>query len=1178
MSMLFPRQLTKRKPHIFSQYCLAAAITFLIFSNTAQAQVLYGSLTGTVMDPSNAMVPGATIEALNVGTQGKWDTTTNPHGVYLFNLLPPGLYKVTVAAQGFKSQTTDNIRITANSTQRTNFKLDIGETVDIITIEAGLESLFQTERADVSTNLNAAQINNLPITSSLGRNVQVLYKLVPGFSIITEGISSDGGNPQRSMTANVNGNSTQANLTRIDGASNTYIWLPFNTAYIPPTESIDSANIVTNSFDAEQGGQGAAINITTKSGANELHGSVFEFHTDNALKTLNRFNPSGFRKPKYILNQLGGSVGGPILKNKLFFFSDWEGTRRRMLASSTKTVINPAAIFDLNGNADLSDAIPEGADCNTNPIAGCLFDPNTGNPDGTGRIAFTGNRIPAGRISPAAKTMLSRINPKGFLNNDGINATDNYNSTGSAKLDRDTVDAKIDFLPDSKTTLFGRYSISQTMLFDPPVLGDAMGGATGGGQVGQAPSRIQNIGLGLTRSITPMLQLDLNFGYTRQRLGAEHAPDLDLGNYGSEVLGIPGANGNNRLAQGTPAFLINLWNPIGNSNTGNPFKFRDNQYVVNANLGWMKGRHNFRAGIEHTRSGINHFQPQGGTFQTPRGSFRFTGNVTALYDGPSANKANSLAQFLLGFPDEAGKAVQNANPNSLRFRTWSFYIKDRWQLTSKLTVNYGLRWEYFPLATSDHGGVRLFNPETGNVLICGHGQVPMDCGVDVGSGQWLPRFGLAYSLAPKLVIRGGYGMNADSNNWRFFRNNYPATTNSTVTGNTSYYPAASLTEETLTPYPGLQAGIPSVQLPDISSGIIPLPDNVNPGNTIPFKYHRGYIHSYNVTLQTEVAGAVVEAAYVGTRGVRTLNLENINPAPLGGGNAGRILNVAMNRNWGDIMAMVPDTNSYYDSFQLKASRRFAGTSNIGLTYTLSKALNSGDNEEVPATLSSRGGHLFWAYPEYRSRNKALASFDRTHNLTIYGNYDFPFGANKRWAQTGPFKTLGEGWQLNWILSRLSGDMLTLIGGGAHINAPGNEQTADQISPIHIPGNAGPIPGSGAACAPTDKSCHYFDPTSFRAVPSDEMRFGTTGRNILRGPGFFNLDASLFRNFRLSERVTFQFRMEVFGVTNTPHLGNPGTDVTNPSTFGVITSTLNLAGRGTGSGGERQFRFAGKVMF
>jgi len=762
-----------------------------------------------------------------------------------------------------------------------------------------------------------------------------------------------------------------------------------------------------------------------------------------------------------------------------------------------------------------------------------------------------------------------------------VTATNNYNTTGPTKLDRNTIDSKINYVPNSKMTIFGRYSISPAMLYDPPTLGDAMGGATGGGQVGEAPSRIQNAGLGGTYTISPTMLVDVNAGYTRQRLGAQHAPDLDLGNFGLDVLKIPGTNGDTYLAQGTPAFIVSNWNSMGNSDTGNPFLFRDNQYVVNANLSWTRGRHDLRFGMEHTRSGLNHYQPQGGAFGTPRGSFQFLGSVTALNGGPAANKANSMAQFLLGLPDRVGKVVQNSNPNSLRFKTWSWYVRDRWQITPKLTMTYGLRWEFYPFATTDHGGVKLFDPKTGNVLVCGNGSVPLDCGVDVGHGQFVPRFGLAYRLGSKTVIRAGYGMSADSNNWRFFRNNWPLVSNADVQGSSVYYPAASLSGQTPAPYPGLRVGIPPATVPDLSSGVIPLPNNTGIGGaTVPFKYRRGYFHSYNLTLQREFAGFVGEAAYVGTRGIRTLTNENINAASVGGGNAGRLLYSIANKNWGDANCLCPDTNSYYDGLQTKLTRRMSGGLMLGVVYTLSKAINSDDNEEVSGTFGVAGGYLFWPYPAYRNRNKALASYDRTHNLAIYGTYEFPFGANKRWATSGILNALASGWQLNWTLVRTSGNPLTLGGGGAQVNAPGNTQTPDQIGPVRILGGVGPtqIRGQSVSCAATDLSCHYWDPAAFRAVPGTEIRFGTTGRNIIRGPGFFNLDASLFRDFKITERVKFQLRMEVFGVTNTPHFGNPGTDVTNTAAFGVITSTLNLAGRGSGTGGERVFWFAGKVIF
>jgi hypothetical protein len=278
-------------------------------------------------------------------------------------------------------------------------------------------------------------------------------------------------------------------------------------------------------------------------------------------------------------------------------------------------------------------------------------------------------------------------------------------------------------------------------------------------------------------------------------------------------------------------------------------------------------------------------------------------------------------------------------------------------------------------------------------------------------------------------------------------------------------------------------------------------------------------------------------------------------------------------------SLSPDAPSYYDALQTKLTYRLKDGSQFGAVYTFSKAINWIDNEEVSTVFGGQGGYLFWPYPAYRYRNKALATYDRTHNLQLYGIYELPFGKSKRWLKSGVGSKIAGGWQVNWVLSKMSGTPFTITGGGSSYNALGNTQTANQVIPGPIPiiGGVGNVPGN-PACAASNLSCHYFNPAYFAAVPSGVVAFGNSGRNIVRGPGFFNLDTSLFREFAIRERIKLQVRAEMFGATNTPHLNNPGTDVTNAATFGVITSTLNTAGRGTGTGGERQVWFSGKVTF
>ena len=1144
-----------------------------ILSSAANAQVLYGSLTGNVWDPSKALVPSARVEALNVKTGVVREATSDASGVYLFRELQPGIYKVTTTDPNFGAKAVENVRVDANTEMRVDVQLELAQQTSTVTV-TGAAPILQTDRADVHTELESTDIQNLPNTSSEGRSFQALYKIIPGFTPPTE-TNSAAGNPQRSMTSNVNGGSTQGNATRIDGAADTYTWLPANVAYVPPADGIESVNIVTNSYDAEQGAVGgAAVNVITKSGTNEFHGSAHEFHTDQALGAENYFTQVGpFRKPKNIFNQYGGTFGGPIKKNKLFFFGDWETTHQRQFATRTFTVANPAAIFDASGNVNFSGT------------GTTIYDPNTGNANGTGRTAFPGNIIPANRIDPAGLTMLQRIATKGFLNNSGLTVTNNYVANNTAQFNRDDFDGKVNYTPTQKLMIFGKYSLSKSFIFDPPALGPAEGDATNGGQLGNAFSRIQSLGLGGSYTISSNMLLDANVGYTRQRINAE-STDLSLGAFGLNTLRIPGTNGPLFLEGGIPAFQISGFANMGNPNTGNPFLFRDNQYVLNTNLGWTKGRHDLRFGFEYGRSGINHFQPQGGAFQTARGSFRFTGNATALNatGAASANQYNAIAQFLLGLPSEVGTAVQNTNPNSLRFRNLDAYARDRWQVTSKLTVTYGLRWERYPFATSDHTGARVFDPATAIVLIGGLGSVPRDDGVKVGVGQFDPRLGIAYRLTSKTVVRAGYGIGTDPNNFRFLRNAFPAVTISDFNPG-GFAPAASLTGETLTPYPGLVAGITPIALPNISTGKVPLPDGTGT-TTVPLNFRRGYFQSYNLTVQHEFAGLVAEAGYVGTRGVRVLTNANINAAPAGspgpGGRDSRQLNAAFGHlstvqnpanpiictppstagcyaGWSDINQLTPGFNSYYNSLQAKLTRRFSGGSVVGAAYTFSRTQDYEDNEEL--------GFLLFPFPAYWPRNKALAGFDRPHNLELYGVYELPFGRGKRWAKHGVANAIAGGWQFNWLLSSLSGTPLTITGGGSSLNAPGNTETANLVGPVTINGGIGPRPGQ--TCPKTTPSCDYFSISAFAPVATGLAQFGNTGRNLpyLRGPGIFNLDASLFRTFKLTERVNFQFRTEWFGATNTPHFGNPNTTVTS-NAFGQISSST----------GQRQIWFAGVLNF
>jgi TonB dependent receptor len=562
----------------------------------------------------------------------------------------------------------------------------------------------------------------LPYSGGEGKNFQSLLYLIPGAGIpATREANSEAGNPMRAQTLLVNGVSSTGNNTKLDGATIAYPWLPVNIAYVPPTEAIEAVNITTNSFDAEQGAAGgAATNVIIKSGTNEFHGVAFERHQDNDMVAVNYFahsSPLG----KNIFNQFGFAFGGPVWipklfngKNKLFFFLDYQDTQRRQYASDVNLTLP-------------TDAMRQG---NFNGTGITIYDPLTGNPDGAGRTPFANNTIPTNRIDPASAT-LTKLLPELTRPNQ---YTTNYDAYGDTRYQRSSWDYKVNGNLNDKVMIWGRYSFSPISIPGLFALGPAEGDVFGGGQPGVAGGRGQTTAASFTYTISPTLLLGGNVGYTRQHIGANG--DENLGDYGLNVLKIPGTNGVGPDYAGMPGFQVTGIANFGNTNSGSPFLFRDNQYTTTFNLGKVSGSHNLRFGFEYEHYAINHFQPQAGSFTTPvtaRGTFGFNGFLTALCNAvnasdlctsgitPNANgvAANSWAQFLLGFPSELDKVTQFQDPNSLRFSTWALYARDQWQVTRKLTINYGLRWEYYPIYSHDWYGATRYDPVSHNVLIGG---------------------------------------------------------------------------------------------------------------------------------------------------------------------------------------------------------------------------------------------------------------------------------------------------------------------------------------------------------------------------------------------------------------------------------------------------------------------------
>jgi hypothetical protein len=823
-------------------------ILFLFaFGRLASAQVLYGSLTGNVTDPTGAAVPGVHVDAVNQATNVKAETDTDVHGVYRFTNLQEGLYKVTVTAKAFQTFIETDVQVQVGGIRRVDVQLNVATVNTSVEVSANTVVL-QTDKADIHADISPQEVEQLPYNGSEGRNVQALLLLQPGANTTagTGEANSAAGNPQRAITVSQNGVSSQANNTKLDGATDSYPWLPVNVAYVPSPEAVETVSVSANSFDAEVGAAGgAAINVIIKSGTNNLHGVAFERNTNNDLQAINNYFSHPGRLAKNIQNQYGFAIGGPVWipkiihgRNKLFWFMDYEGTKQSQYAADPNLTLPTAAMR--TGDFSAAPTI--------------IYDPLTGNPDGTGRTPFPGNIIPANRISFQAKTLTALLpaltRPNSYLTN--------YDAYGSTTYSVDRWDWKVNYNPNEKAMIWGRYSISPMDIYAPLVLGPAGGDAFNGGNPGHAGGRAQVAAAGLTYTISPTMLVDGNAGYTRQNIGADGDPQD--GDYGTDVLKMPGTNGVGPNYEGIPGFQTAGIANIGNTNTGSPFQFRDNQYTAVINVTKIKGAHNIRGGFEIEKFGLNHFQPQGGTFQTARGTFGFDGSLASLKGGPAINAgspSNSWAQFLLGFPSQTGKATQLNDPNSLRFSNYSLYLRDQWQVNQKLTIDYGMRWEYYPIYSHDYFGAVRFDPSDGNILIGGENGVPWNTGATASKKGFAPRLGIAERLDEKTVVRGGFGISVDPDNMRNQRNQFP---NTSVT---SYTPAnqyqfisyAGVPNSDGATQVALSDGIPLPTFPSLAAGtikpsLIASPSTYQPNQgttTFPSYMNRGYYESWNIT-------------------------------------------------------------------------------------------------------------------------------------------------------------------------------------------------------------------------------------------------------------------------------------------------------------------------------------------
>ena len=1120
----------------------------LVFGSPATAQVLYGSIVGTILDPSGSVVPGATVTITDSQTGLTREAAADAQGRYLIQNVVPGRYDVKVAASGFRQSARISVAVTINTVTREDFRLELGATVETITVQAATTQL-QTDKADVRHEITKAALVNLPLPNY--RNYQSLINLVPG-ATPSNFQNAVVDTPARALTTNINGTARNNNNTLVDGAVNIFIWLPHHTLYVQPVESIESVNITTNSFDAEQGmAGGAAITVATRSGTNDIHGSGFWFHDNQHFASAPYFKTSTYVKPVSIFNQFGGTVGGPIKKDKLFYFFSFERTLQRTGNSSNLSTA-PAEFREGDFSKWASYAIVRDPASSTTVA---------------GRQPFANNVVPKNRFSPIFDP-IQRLAPlpNQVSPTDANNLQGTYLAQGPLKLNRNNYDIKGNYNWTQKLMVWAKLSRMDSPVQGVYAFGDALGGpALGTDGFGDTNVNIPTVGY--TYSFSGTFLMDGVFGYSRfdQHVGI---PGEDR-NVGLDVFKIPGTNGGRLYADdprygGIPNISGFGFSNFGVGATWAPLFRNERSFTYTTNFSKLHGSHEFRWGFEPRRHHLTHWQPE---TANPRGSIGFGSGPTVI-SGQTGREPNQYADALLGLVTSYSKSIQYL---LMKNREWqlAWYFRDRWQATRNLTLSLGLRYEYYPLINRGDRGIERWNPYTNVVTLGGLGNVPQSNGIEVSKKLFAPRLGIAYRIRDNWVVRTGYGITFDPLPFsRPLRGLYPATLTGSWGGSTA---GAAFRDSSFGWFNNIAQGIPDIAVPDISSGILTLPLDVDMGPRSPWGglIHRGYIQSWNFTVERKLPfDATGSVGYVATKTVHQLIDRNINTSGPGEdvSSANRALAKLYGRTnnanmWDGI------GNGSYHSLQASVNKNFSKGLFMKAAYTWSKTLNMADEDGW----TGLGGGWNWE-PMIR-RNYAPAGYDRRHMFTVGWLYEFPVGAGKRIHTSGVTNALLGGWKLNGVLSIYTGTPFTVSGSGSSLRCNGCSQTAFQIGPVTK------VDTERGANKPYYDVNSFRDPLFYFNSANPQYIPGTMGRNSLYGPGFWRLDPALFKEFRITERFKTEFRMEAGNITNTPRWNNPnGTSANlrlNPD--GSVQNINNFMSI-TGAGGLRTFRLGMRAEF
>jgi hypothetical protein len=1105
-----------------------------LLAAVTSAQSFFGSIVGTAVDASGAAIPQAMVTLTNTETGETKTASTDQAGNYQFLNLVPGVYKVDLAKSGFKRVTKDGLRVTVQAAVRADVTMEIGVIGQSVEVSASSVAL-QTETATLSQAVGGRNVTEMPLN---GRNPYSLVALVPG--VVMEGAS-----PQ------IGGGTANQNATYLDG-------VPMNTGYFnqtavaPTQDSVDEFRVQTNAASAEFGRfAGGVISLTTKSGTNEFHGTAYEFLRNRVLNGNTFFsNRAGLTRPAFTQNQFGASLGGPISKNKTFFFVNYEGFRQRQ--ATTNIVTTPTAKM-LSG--DFSELLAQGV---------VIADPLS-SPSGTNRGAFSGNMIPAKRLDRTAAA-LSRLF-YGLPNLPGI--TNNYAANVPGGSDNNTFSGRLDHNLGDNQRIFSRFSYTAPT----PVLGAIFNngiyyGPTGGTRQNPTVSAV----FGDTYTFSPTMIGDLRLSLLRNH--NTRYPDqlgVDL-----TSIGWPASLNAQDPIHTLPNLCITNYDPGGfcQGNVQSVIRVTNNVYDLAPSLTKIAGRHTIKFGVELRRAELNYLQSNDNS-----GNFSFTSGMTAVNALNPGNSGYSFASFMLGYGAigvNRDFLTLNAATTGLE-RYQAYYFQDQFVVNRKLTLSYGLRWEGLGPFYERYDRITVLQPGARNALVPNLGQVALVNSPDYGdrgitphpSNLFSPRIGIAYRLTEKWVIRTGGAVNFLPTDGNIGSSPFGSPVN---TISTPWVPSQ---DGGLTPYATLSNPFPNgIALPpQRASNYQQVLLGLAVTSAEPTNPH-AYTGQYNFSVQRELpGGAILEAAYSGLKGVHLYRypgqeldqlpdqdlslgaqlLQQV-PNPYFGKVATGSL-AAPTIPYGQLLRPFPqftgfrytnaaDGNSSYNALQLKLEKRFPAGGTILVSYTHAKLIT--DMEQQAAFTNGVGAYQVQDNYNLRAE-RSLAAYDIPNNLIISYVYDLPIGKGHALLPnaSGVVGKVVAGWGINGITTFQSGPPLSFVTATNNTDSFGGNPR-----PTVTAGCNKSVPGSAQARIPG-----WFNTQCFTAPPA--FTFGSESRTDpnLRAAGINNFDFAAFKSTPINERFNLEFRAEVFNLMNRVQFALPNTTVGSTS-FGIVTAQLN----------------------